>query len=210
MEGCFKIFIEMSDNTFKKFGTTLELFSYGVTPKNISSEVIELYNNADKAAEPDLVDHVYTKLAASFADLLRVTDNYEYAPEILVLTKVASANSNQWNSYYHNVVNTCINASIDSVSGMYKHASNPALGAAAKALPGVVGGLPGLALAAIPIIGALLSGSAYFAEKSVNEDSADVEKQKAKNIAYRTLAADVVRRLRDEGLSIGPEDNYES
>ena len=73
-----------------------------------------------------------------------------------------------------------------------------------------MGGLPGLALAAIPIIGALLSGSAYFAEKSVNEDSADVEKQKAKNIAYRTLAADVVRRLRDEGLSIGPEDNYES
>lgn len=210
MEGCFKIFIEMSDNTFKKFGTTLELFSYGVTPKNISSEVIEQYNNADKAAEPDLVDHVYTKLAASFADLLRVTDNYEYTPEILVLTKVASANSDQWNSYYHNVVKTCINASIDSVSGMHKHASNLALGAAAKALPGVVGGLPGLALAAIPIIGALLSGSAYFAEKSVNEDSADVEKQKAKNIAYRTLAADVVRRLRDEGLSIGPEYEYES
>ena len=80
----------------------------------------------------------------------------------------------------------------------------------AKILPVAAGSFPGVALAAIPIIGALLAGSAYFAEKGVNEDTAEVEKQKAKNIAYRTLSADVARRLRDEGLSLLPEDKYVS
>ncbi len=200
----------MQDKIFKKLGTTLELFSYGVSPDKISSKAIECYNNADKSTKSDLIDHVYTKLAASFADLLRVTSSHDYAPEILVLTKVASSDTGQWNDYYQNIINTCVNASIASMDGMLKHASNLVIGGVAKAIPGVVGGLPGIALAAIPIIGALLSGSAYFAEKGVNEDSTDVEKQKAKNIAYRTLAADVVRRLRDEGLSIGPEEDYES
>lgn len=207
MEGCFKIFIEMSDNTFKKFGTTLELFSYGLTPQEVSSDVIDHYNSADANTESELIEHVYTKLASSFANLLRVTNKREYAPEILVLTKVASANKDQWNPYYQNVVDACIGSSTASVDGMLKYA-NPATAGFFKALPGVLGGLPGLAIASIPVLGALLAGSAYFTEKELNEDNATAELQKAKNIAYRTLAADVARRLRDEGLSLGPEDTY--
>lgn len=207
MEGCFKIFIEMQDKTFKKFGTTLELFSYGLTPQEVSSDVIDNYNSADANMESELIEHVYTKLASSFANLLRVTNKREYAPEILVLTKVASANKDQWNPYYQNVVDACIGSSTASVDGMLKYA-NPATAGFFKALPGVLGSLPGLAIASIPVLGALLAGSAYFAEKEVNEDSATVELQKAKNIAYRTLAADVARRLRDEGLSLGSEDDY--
>lgn len=207
MEGCFKILIEMSDNTFKKFGTTLELFSYGLTPQEVSSDVIDNYNSADANRESELIEHVYTKLASSFANLLRVTNKREYAPEILVLTKVASANKDQWNPYYQNVVDACIGSSTASVDGMLKYA-NPATAGFFKALPGVLGSLPGLAIASIPVLGALLAGSAYFTEKELNEDNATVELQKAKNIAYRTLAADVARRLRDEGLSLGPEDTY--
>ena len=197
----------MQDNTFKKFGTTLELFSYGLTPQEVSSDVIDNYNSADDAAKTELVEHVYTKLASSFANLLRVANKREYAPEILVLTKVASANKDQWNPYYQNVIDACIGSSTASVDGMLKYA-NPAVSGFFKALPGVLGSLPGLAVASIPVLGALLAGSAYFAEKEANEDSAAVELQKAKNIAYRTLAADVARRLRDEGLSLGPEDTY--
>lgn len=207
MEGCFKIFIEMQDKTFKKFGTTLELFSYGLTPQEVSSDVIDNYNSADANREPELIEHVYTKLASSFANLLRVTNKREYAPEILVLTKVASANKEQWNPYYQNVVDACIGASTASVDGMLKYA-NPAVSGLFKALPGVLGSLPGLTIASIPVLGALLAGSAYFTEKQLNEDNATVELQKAKNIAYRTLAADVARRLRDEGLSLGSEDDY--
>lgn len=199
----------MKENIFTKLGTTMELSALGVTPDAMSADVVYTYNDVDQDLQDHLVENVYTKIAASFADLFRNVDSHAYAPEILVLSKVASANKDNWNSYFQDVVSTCVNAAVDSI-GSIKCASGAMASNMAKILPVAAGSFPGVALAAIPIIGALLAGSAYFAEKGVNEDTAEVEKQKAKNIAYRTLSADVARRLRDEGLSLLPEDKYVS
>ena len=67
-----------------------------------------------------------------------------------------------------------------------------------SAIPSKTVGLLGVS---IPALAALLGGAYYMGEREINEDSKEIEKDKAKTIAYRTLTADIVRRLKNEGLT---------
>lgn len=200
----------MDDFDYKTLGISIGLGELGISSDNISAETINKYAAMEEEDKASLIDNVYVKLASYFKDVLDYADENKYLPESYIFNKIASANSSNWNDYYQNVIDTTISAAYDSTESMYKYA-NPVgvLGGITKGIAGATGSMSGATLAAIPVLGALLAGAGYMLEKNVNEDNAETEKQKAKNIAYRSLAADIVRRLREKGLTIENIEDYE-
>ena len=200
----------MDDFDYKTLGISIGLGELGISSDNVSAEVINKYAAMEEEDKASLIDNVYVKLASYFKDVLDYADENKYLPESYIFNKIASANSSNWNEYYQNVMDTTISAAYDSTEAMHKYA-NPAsaLGGITKGIAGITGSMSGATLAAIPVLGALLAGAGYMLEKNVNEDTAETEKQKAKNIAYRSLAADIVRRLKEKGLTIENPEDYE-
>lgn len=199
----------MDDFDYKTLGISIGLGELGISSDNISAEVINKYAAMEETEKAYLIDNVYVKLASYFKDVLDYADENKYLPESYIFNKIASANSSNWNSYYQNVIDTAISSAYDSTETFCKFAGPGIMGGLTKGIAGITGSMSGATLAAIPVLGALLAGAGYMLEKNVNEDNAETEKQKAKNIAYRSLAADIVRRLKEKGLTIENPEDYE-
>lgn len=198
----------MDDFDYKTLGISIGLGELGISSDNVSADVINKYAAMEEENKAYIIDNVYVKLASYFKDVLDYADENKYIPESYIFNKIASADSSNWNDYYQNVIDTTISTACESTEIMTKHAGT-ALAGLTKGIAGVTGSMSGATLAAIPVLGALLAGAGYMLEKNVNEDSAETEKQKAKNIAYRSLAADIVRRLKEKGLTIENPEDYE-
>lgn len=199
----------MDDFDYKTLGISIGLGELGISSDNISAEVINKYAAMEETEKAYLIDNVYVKLASYFKDVLDYADENKYLPESYIFNKIASADSSNWNSYYQNVIDTAISSAYDSTETFCKYAGPGIMGGLTKGIAGITGSMSGATLAAIPVLGALLAGAGYMLEKNVNEDNAETEKQKAKNIAYRSLAADIVRRLKEKGLTIENPEDYE-
>lgn len=199
----------MDDFDYKTLGISIGLGELGISSDNISAEVINKYAAMEETEKSYLINNVYVKLASYFKDVLDYADENKYLPESYIFNKIASANSSNWNSYYQNVIDTAISSAYDSTETFCKFAGPGIMSGLTKGIAGITGSMSGATLAAIPVLGALLAGAGYMLEKNVNEDNAETEKQKAKNIAYRSLAADIVRRLKEKGLTIENPEDYE-
>ena len=183
----------MKNFNFKDFGVLTGLVELGIDPTSLNYNTVSKYANEETRHKPELVESVYKKLASSFANIISRSSDADAVKATYILNKIASSDYVDWNPYFQNVINTCVQASIDSVSTK-KYAAN-----ALKALTSLTGAAGHTVMYAIPLIGALLAGAGYLAERNVNEDQLETEKEKAKNIAYRSLTADVVKRLKQEG-----------
>lgn len=194
----------MDNYDFRKYGMVVEALSQGLNVDAINPDTVDAYNRMDEEYKEDLTEIMHKKLASCLSNMFYAADPIEFAPEIFLFRKIASSDSKNWNSYYDDAMKTAISASLDSVENMQKTAS--ALSQMASFLPLTAGDLTGYAIAAIPILGAMLAGSAYFAHKDINEDEEDTEKTKGKQVAYRILSGDVARRLRDKGYVVAPDE----
>lgn len=153
------------------------------------------FANANKKTFPELskkmkyaVSRNIAKVAAE--GLSSRADADEFQPSILVLEKVANTKDEDWTSFHDDVVDGIVKSAA-SIVGSASTAASLGL----KGLTPVIGTIPALAAASIPLTGMTLGTGLHGAERAINEDELETEKLKALIVKYKQMTAKLEREV---------------
>lgn len=182
------------DNTFFKLGKTLGITSTtnSITDKELSSVETYLDN-----IEFDTNHIENCKKFASILESVISTFNSDKSPVCFHLKKIASEDSNNWNSHCEEVIDTCVNALEKNNVDKFTFSKMAAVAETVARL----GTMPiragaGIAGMGIPLMGALGGGLSWIAEKELSEDDLDTEILKAKIREYQRLSAEIDKEVK--------------
>lgn len=153
------------------------------------------YADAYKKANPELhsklskfVSKQIAKVAAE--GLERRLDMSKFQPSVYVLKKVAATKDENWTSYHNDVVDGIIKSAASVVGS-----ASTAMSLGMKGVTPIIGTIPALAAASVPLTGMTLGSGIHAAERSINEDDLQTEKLKALIIKYKQMTAKLEREI---------------
>lgn len=134
---------------------------------------------------------VSKKLAKVAADGLAMRlDSSKFQPSVAALQKVANTKDEDWTSFHDEVIDGIVKSAA-SIVGSASTAASLGL----KGLTPVIGTVPALAAASVPLTGMTLGGGIHAAERAINEDEVETEKLKALIIKYKQMTAKLEREI---------------
>lgn len=130
-------------------------------------------------------------IAKAAADGLRLAQsNNEFNADLFILDKVANTKLQDWTSFHDEIVDSIVKSAA-SVIGSASTAASLGL----KGLTPVIGTIPALAAASIPLTGMTLGSGLHGAERAINEDELETEKLKALIVKYKQMTARLEREV---------------
>ena len=156
-----------------------------------TAKFADAYKKADSELDSKLSKFVSKQIAKVAAEgLERRLDMSKFQPSVYILKKVAATKDEDWTSYHDDVVDGIVK-SASSIVG----SASTAMSLGMKGVTPIIGTIPALAAASVPLTGMTLGSGIHAAERSINEDDLQTEKLKALIIKYKQMTAKLEREI---------------